>query len=168
VAVPQRLPQPHPSITAAQAAWRNVHVPPGGCRVDLRHRHGSLHVFVGRSSLPRVWSLANAVFTEATRRGHTIINDTGRCGGPHLMVDGYAVEISFWEEIISQPYVLSPKEIADAAKYPWQRYPQFERVPTGRLQLRHGQTQRSSLMGRCCSSRTGSTSYSPAPPRALA
>jgi hypothetical protein len=55
VEVPQRLIQPHPSISAAQTGWRNVHIPPGECRIDLRHRRGCLHLFVAKPSLPRVW-----------------------------------------------------------------------------------------------------------------
>jgi hypothetical protein len=78
------------------------------------------------------------VFTEAKQRGFSLTTDADRCGGPRINVDGFGFEISFWEEIASEPYVPSAKEIADAAKYTWQRYPQFERVPTGRLQLRHG------------------------------
>jgi hypothetical protein len=138
VEVPRRIIQPHPSISAAQTAWRDVHLPPGECRIDVRHRPGCLHLFVAKPSLPRVWSLAHAVFAEAKHRGYSITTDADRCVGPHINVEGFAFEISFWEEIAFEPHVPSAKEIADAAKYTWQRYPQFERVPTGRLQLRHG------------------------------
>lgn len=142
VPIVEKLVRPHPII----AATRDQAKPSSDGWVDTMRAPGVLHLRVARSSLRRVLLVAQSLVAEAQRRGHRVERGTGdrRCeGGLCIAVDGYPFEVTFVEETNRQPHVATKRELDRAARWSWERVPEWDRVPSGRLQLRCGHDSRS-------------------------
>lgn len=138
VAVPVRLTRPHPLIAATRDA--------AGKRttgwVDTRRTADALHVNVAAASVRRVLLLAQALVDEAIHRGHEVRAISGhRCpGGLGIFVNGHGSELVFTEETDRTPHQATKAELDDAARYSWIRVPEWDPIPSGRVQLKVGHT----------------------------
>lgn len=137
VPVLERLVRPDPIIAATRDGAKRS----SDGWVDTMRVPGMLHVRVAPTSLRRVLLIAQSVILEARRRGHGVGNGTQdrRCaGGLCIVVDGHPFELTFVEETDRQAHVATRDELERAARWSYERIPEWDRFPSGRLQLRCG------------------------------
>jgi hypothetical protein len=136
VRVPARLNRLHPILVAT----REVAQAGDDGWIHTMYQPGVLHLRVSRSSLTRALRIAQGLFAEAERRGHTVeaMSPGGsRCaGGAGLHIGGQRFELTFAEESDRSPHVLTAAE--QARKSHWSYAPKWDLTPSGRLVLRHG------------------------------
>jgi hypothetical protein len=96
IPVPERLTKPHPVLDLTR---REAHAAKDGW-IDTRHQAGMLHLRIHKQSLRRVLLLAQALVTEADRRGYAVGIEPGYgCpGGLAITIDGTSSELVFLEE----------------------------------------------------------------------
>ena len=149
VPVPPTLRRLHPLLLATQAAAQKGH----GGWINTFRTEGVLHVRVTPAAFARTLRLAQALITEAERRGGSARR--GRCG-IGVAVRGHLVELVFTEENNRKPHVLTPAELKsqEAAARPspsgYPRdippIPKYDHCPSGRLVLRSGHDSYGSTM----------------------
>ncbi len=110
--------------------------------VDTRRTTDTLHINVAAPSVRRVLLLAQALVDEALRRGYEVrvFNDYRCSGGLGIFVDGHGFEIVFTEETDRVAHEATKTELEQAERYSWIRVPEWDPIPSGRLQLRIGHT----------------------------
>lgn len=136
VAVPDRLARPHALI----AATRDVVGQRNTGWVDNRRVAGALHINVAAASVRRVLLVAHGLVEEAVRRGHQVHAITAHhCpGGLGVFVDGHGYELFFAEETVRVPHEATNTELAEVERYSFARNPEWDLVPSGRVQLKVG------------------------------
>ena len=100
-----------------------------------------LHLRVAPKSVRRVLLIAQSLILEAERRGYSAEVGTGdrRCdGGLCIAIDGYRFELTFVEETDRHPHIATKTELDRAERHSWEKVPEWDYVPSGRLQLRSG------------------------------
>jgi hypothetical protein len=136
VAVPARLIRPHALI----AATRDAAHPSGGW-IDTTRVRGAFHLHVSPKTLQRALRIGEGLVREAERRGHCVERtaEERRCaGGLGIVISGHRFEVTLVEETDRYPHVPSAAELERARRNTWLRVPEWDRVPSGRLQLRSG------------------------------
>jgi hypothetical protein len=141
IPLPERLTKPHPVLDLTR---REAHAAKDGW-IDTRHQAGMLHLRIHKQSLRRVLLLAQALVTEADRRGYAVGIEPGYgCpGGLAITIDGASSELVFLEETDRVAHEATRGELERAARYEWERVPEWARVPSGRIVLcsGHGEYQ---------------------------
>jgi hypothetical protein len=144
VVVPVRLTRPHKVVRAAREAAVGVRVGEDG-RIRIGPRRGVLHVVVSRPLLRRALLIAQAVFSEAERRGWGVQPFDGsgydQRPGAAVVVRGHSYAVEVHEETETVPFTKG--EIAEWQSRPsWVTYGRGEPPPqmkrkraTGRLRL---------------------------------
>jgi hypothetical protein len=145
VPVPNRLPRrPHPLVVAT----RDVARPGHDGWIHTMRRPGTVHMKVTRHTLNRALRIAQAILTEATRRGHRVEaagSSRGCTGGASLVIGGQRFELTLAEPTTRVPHVPTPEEERRARTYEWAHVPKWDFVASGRLELRHGHTSAGKL-----------------------
>lgn len=138
IRVPTRLPrQLHPIV----AATRDIARPGPDGWVDTMRRPGVIHLRLTRQNLNRALRIGQAIFREATRRGHRVEatgSSRGCSAGACLAIGGQRFELTLAEQTTRVPHIPTAEEEARAQRYEWAHVPKWNYVATGRLALRHG------------------------------
>ncbi|MGI8333657.1 hypothetical protein ACRYCC_27220 [Actinomadura scrupuli] len=144
VPVPTRLTNPHPLVAATRDRFSRAirRHDKRDSRMDNRNQTGVVHMKVSKEALPRALRLAQALFTEAERRGYRVAQGSDSrhrySGGACIVIQGHAYELSFWEETDSVPHRATAAELKKAERGAWYQVPRSDSVASGRLQIRHG------------------------------
>ncbi len=137
IPVLERLGRPHPIIAVTRDGAKRR----SDGWLDTMRTPGMLHVRVAPTSFRRVLRIAQSLILEAERRGHRVekrAQDRECAGGLCIVVDGYPFELTFVEETDRRAHVATKAELAQQAQWSYHRIPEWDRFPSGRLQLRCG------------------------------
>ena len=137
IRVLERLGRPHPIIAVTRDGAKRS----SDGWLDTMRVRGMLHVRVAPTSFRRVLRIAQSVILEAERRGHRVekrAQDRGCAGGLCIVVGGYPFELTFVEETDRRAHVATKVELERQAQWSYHRIPEWDRFPSGRLQLRSG------------------------------
>lgn len=133
IRVPTRLPrQLHPIV----AATRDIARPGPDGWVDTMRRPGVIHLRLTRQNLNRALRIGQAIFREATRRGHRVEatgSSRGCSAGACLAIGGQRFELTLAEQTTRVPHIPTAEEEARAQRYEWAHVPKWNYVATGRL-----------------------------------
>jgi hypothetical protein len=137
IPVIERLTRPHPLIAATRSGASSAR----DGWVDRMRTKGVLHMRVASQSVRRVLLITQSLILEAERRGYGVEvgSEDRRCaGGLCITIDGHPFELTFAEENDRHPHVATKTELDRAERYSWQKVPEWDYTPSGRLQLRSG------------------------------
>lgn len=136
VEVPQQLPErPHPLVArAAKTLGRSPSI------ADSRGRPDAVPIHVSRPLADRTLRIAQAVITEAERRGHEVAVESELVRGEALhrlviRVRGHAYPWEITERSTKAPHEPTPLELRRKKREPWFRIPAQEDVLDGRLMI---------------------------------
>lgn len=91
---------------------------------------------VTESALPRAFELIQSLAEEARRRGHRLgVNTKTKHPRLYLQVGEGRRSVNLHEEYDQIPHVPSAEELRRLRRRPWERVPESDRVPSGRLRL---------------------------------
>jgi hypothetical protein len=133
VPVPGRLVRPHRLVESALGAAGELRPDETG-RLRLR-ADGCPSLTVSRAALPRALRIVQAVYTEAERRGYTLVPAGGQDSGVALVCRENAEAVAVWEETDKSPHEPTGAELKEAARYSWSTPPAHDFRPSGRLRL---------------------------------
>ncbi len=131
VPVPQRLYRPHPIIAATRQDLDRYKTHDG--MFDTRRASGMLSLKASRALLPRIFRIANALFTAAELRGLTVT--AARDKPATICAKGHNYQLTITEITQRRPYQDTKAEIERCTRYGYEPYPRHHDAPTGVLQL---------------------------------
>ena len=113
---------------------------------------GVLHLQVDAASVGRALRLTQALIDEALRRGYEVGVFSGyrSCGGLAIYIQGHGFELFVSEENDRTPHQPSKQELERAARYDWEWIPEWDYVPSGRLQLWVGHNRHPAALSPGC------------------
>jgi hypothetical protein len=131
VPMPDRVRNPHPFIGALRSAKAD-----SDGWIDTTRESDIARVRIHRTSRDRAVRILHAIALEALRRGHGLTAPTRDVQGLRILVGSFAAELVVIEETDREPHTPTKAELSQAARSPWFRVPEWDRVPSGRLVLR--------------------------------
>ena len=95
----------------------------------------ALHIRVSADALPRALRILDCLFVGIEKQGHALNWDKTPDATLSVTVDGEEIRFCVTERFLQKPHTLTPKELAERAKYRYYYGPKWDYIATGELRL---------------------------------